>query len=96
MAQTFKNPLAQSQDLQKVPPYNRQATYDWLSNYGDDITDDVYRRWATSQGKPLKGIQGPHSITYRDQYLQDEDWLQHVWNEAHPDILRYLNEKGDK
>ena len=97
MAQTFKNPLTQSEDLQKVPPYNKEATIKWLENYGDFVTDDAYESWALSKGKQL----GPKTkdtsgYTYQDQYLGDDEFLQKVWNENHPDISAWSKTLADQ
>lgn len=104
MPQTFKNPLAQSQDLQKVPPYNKEKLVAHLKNYGSGFTDDAYEDWAKAKGRELKKTPlnkdfigtdyhkqyygADKNYTYKDQYLNDDEWLQESWPYYADEILQ--------
>ena len=102
----YKNPLAQSEAISKVPPYNKAALVSYLDNFGDFVTDEGYEAWAKQKGKtlgpktPTKGY-NPNSAywtqhheptTYKDQYLADDEYLQEAWQELGNDATEWYSE----
>ena len=90
MAQTFKSPLAQAEAISKVPPYNKEVLLDFLTQYGDFMTDEGYEAWAQEKGKKL-GPRGRDALgeTRFGDYSNDDEWLQEAWEYLHPDALEY-------
>lgn len=90
----YKSPLEQSIALkgakEGVPDFDLNAIKDYLTQYGDFVTDDSYREWALKKGKqigqPSKNALGN---TLFDQYINDEEYLRDAWNELYPEAIEY-------
>lgn len=96
---------AKPETTNQIPEFNKDALVRYLKNYGSGFDDDAYEQWATQKGKQLtKTPLNPefvgtpyhkqwygegHDYTYAPQYLEDEDWLREVWNNAYQDALDY-------
>ena len=104
----FKNPdqLVKGWSPAKPSEYDREATINYLKQFGDGFTDDAYEEWAKKKGKtlaprtPLNPDFAESSYakqnygnvgTYRDQYLNDDEWLENFWDTDWSDILEYKN-----
>ena len=112
--QVFKNPGAQAEALVNVPPFNREVMVKHFQNYGDGFTDDAYEEWAKKKGKALKGKPlnpeflktdfarqwyGDRTETFKDQYINDDEWLEESWpyyaDEIYGDANVYFDIDGD-
>lgn len=96
MAKIFKSPLAQSIALkgQKdgAPDFDKDVLIDYLTQYGDFVTDDAYEEWALKKGKQLgKKQRDALGETRYPDYINDEDWLKESWNEIYPEAIEYSN-----
>jgi hypothetical protein len=94
MAKIYKSPLQQSIALKGqrdgVPEFNKEVLIDYLTQYGDFVTDDAYEEWALKKGKQLgpKKHDALGETRYGD-YINDEDWLKETWNELYPEAIEY-------
>ena len=88
----YKNPLAQSEAISKVPPFDKDALIDFFTQYGDFMTDEGYEAWAKEKGKTLGPI-GHDALgeTRYPDYINDEDYLKDAWNEVYEDAIEYKN-----
>ena len=50
----YKDPRELAQNLNNIPPYNKEATVKYWTQFGDGFTDDAYESWAKEKGKQLK------------------------------------------
>lgn len=91
----YKTPLAQAQAISEVPPYSKDALVKFLKNYGSGFTDDAYEEWAKKKGRELKKTPlnkdfigtdyhkqwygADRDYTYKDQYINDDEWLEESW-----------------
>lgn len=109
MAQTFKSPL-DAANAMETPPYDKGALVKYFENYGSGFTDDAYEEWAKKKGKPLQGKPlnpeflktdfakqwyGDRTETYKDQYSNDDEWLEESWPYYADDIYETANEYFD-
>lgn len=106
----YKTPLAQAEAISKVPQYSKDALVKYLKNFGSGFDDDAYEEWANKKGKPLQGKPlnpeflktdfakqwyGDRTETYKDQYLNDDEWLQEMWPDVAEDALEYYNSEKE-
>lgn len=103
----FKTPGPIIDKAVNIPPFDKEKTVAYLKNYGDGFTNDDYVDWAKKKGKtllPPKPLNPEFAktsfakqhygepISYADQYLNDDEYLQGYWNDAFEDILEdYFN-----
>lgn len=106
----YKNPLAQAEAI-ATPPYNKAALVKYFENYGSGFTDDAYEEWAKKKGKELKKTPlnkdfigtdyhkqyygADRDYTYRDQYSNDDEWLEESWPYYANDIYEEANKYFD-
>lgn len=106
----FKTPTPIVDNLSKVPPFDKEKIVAYLKNYGNGFTNDDYVDWAKKKGKtllPPKPLNPEFAktsyvrqfygepVTYADQYLNDDEYLQGYWNDAYEDILEdYYSQLG--
>lgn len=91
----YKTPLAQAEAISEVPPYDKKALVKFLKNYGSGFEDDAYEQWANKKGRELKKTPlnpafigtayhkqwygADRDYTYKDQYSNDDEWLEESW-----------------
>lgn len=115
----YKNPLAQSEAISKVPPFDKAKMVSYFKNYGSGFTDDAYEEWAKARGKELKKTPlnpafigtdyhkqwygADRDYTYKDQYLNDDEWLEESWpyyaddiTEEEKDFLNWASNNVNK
>ncbi len=87
--------------LGKIPAFNKERTIAFLKQYGDGFTNDDYVDWAKKKGKTLSAPKPLNPefaktefakqhygepVSYADQYLNDDEYLEGYWNDAYEDI----------
>lgn len=108
MAEKTIEPIVES--LSKAPAFDKEKTIAFLKNYGDGFTNDSYVDWAKEKGKTLQppkplnpefaktSFAKQHygdPVSYADQYLNDDDFLNWYWEGVYPDILEdYYSRQG--
>lgn len=106
----YKDPQGLINNLTKIPAFDKERTVAFLKQYGDGFTNDDYVEWAKKKGKtlqPPKPLDPEFAktefakqhygepVSYADQYLNDDEYLEGYWNDAYEDINNYFD-KGDK
>lgn len=72
-----KTPLELASKFAQNNAYNRSRVLNFLENFGDHVTDDVYVDFAKEKGFEPKNYD-KEGRGYYNEYINNEDFLKHI------------------